>query len=121
MLRLQSETTYRRLGFASSDHINPETYPELQLCYTIPVAIIEEPLPIDDIHLYPNPANEYIVLETPFADAIISIYSMQGQELMEVVSHNAVRIFDISTFPNGTYIVKVQMDDKIFYRKFNVI
>ena len=121
MLRLQSETTYRRLGFASSDHINPETYPELQLCYTIPVAIIEEPLPIDDIHLYPNPANEYIVLETPFADAIISIYSMQGQELMEVVSHNAVLIFDISTFPNGTYIVKVQMDDKIFYRKFNVI
>ncbi len=121
MLRLQSETTYRRLGFASSDHVNAASFPELELCYTVPTSIIPELSEEDHIKLYPNPANQYFILETPFTDATISVYAIQGELLMQAVSHSPVRVFDISTLPNGTYIVKIQSEEKIFYKKINII
>ena len=95
MLKLQSETVYKKLVFASSDHSNSAIRPKLVVVYTThspqenntgsemrtrPSAQI--------LKVYPNPAGESFNLSINAADddqAFISIYDLNGREMVDQV------------------------------------
>ena len=59
------------------------------------------------IHVFPNPAKEFINVKTNSPDhQQIEIYNLSGKLLMNSLFHQQSKI-DISTLPSGTYIYKV--------------
>ncbi len=71
------------------------------------------------LELFPNPANEYIILKwTPSRDAIFSIYNISGQKIQaETILKNENRI-NISGFKSGVYSVQITDEEKTYYAKF---
>ena len=64
------------------------------------------------ISIYPNPAENYIVLEHVNAEIDnIEITNLAGKVIMQV--ENDQSYIDISSFYKGVYFVKVQLEDRI--------
>jgi hypothetical protein len=71
---------------------------------------------VDDFQLYPNPADDYILLRAPeIADeaaVTVTVYSMLGQEVfcqqMTYWPVEGLRL-DTSHYPEGTYIVRIDL------------
>lgn len=91
-----------------------------QLCDSVTISF---PLEIDDsefddsYNIFPNPANDFIDLETvEITD--ISVFDAIGKLILkEKVIQNKTRI-DISDFPNGIYFIQLQSANKIVSKKF---
>ncbi len=67
-----------------------------------------------DISIYPNPATDYIVINTSSEQYIdISIYALSGQRVY--ISENSLingeKIISLSGFKPGAYIIKLQTQD----------
>src|SRR6188768_173771 len=95
MLRLQSETVYKKLVFASSDHANAALRPKLVVVYTThsPMkeadeeAIGETPS-TQILNVFPNPARESvnITINSSSEDqAFVSVYDLRGSEMSDQV------------------------------------
>ena len=79
----------------------------------------ETAIPVAQLNIYPNPANNYIVLDYDivgmYQKAQILIYQsakgdlVKQQELFD--SKNAV-VIDIAELPNGVFIAALQIDGK---------
>ncbi len=84
---------------------------------TSPVSVKDIPEPERDITLYPNPANDYIVIETTFSHWVnpvadnkseIRIYDFLGKEVMVVdMGLRPVSTVDVSGLPAGVYYVRI--------------
>jgi len=62
--------------------------------------------------LYPNPVkNELYIKPSAIASKQVTLYTMQGQELISFQLDNNERILDISTIPNGIYEVSITLTD----------
>jgi hypothetical protein len=87
-------------------------------CITgVPQTAITESLPI----LFPNPASDFVFIEMPGSDAILSItcYDQRGRIMMAVpmVNTNSQRL-KVSVLDNGVYILQIKVKDgKQLYRK----
>ncbi len=57
------------------------------------------------ISVYPNPANNTIIITGLSKGQIISLYNCEGQMLIHVVAHNASQVLDISALANGLYML----------------
>jgi len=79
---------------------------------------------ITDITLYPNPAKDKITIKTDTKEivgAVVSIYGVQGQLLLQqTLKQNNTQI-DISQFPQGVYIAKIKLSDGSFVQKKFVV
>jgi hypothetical protein len=72
----------------------------------------------NNIMLFPNPANNYIEIETDLKDYSISIFDVMGKLMLkEKNSQNKTRI-DISDFSIGIYFIQLQSGEKILNKKF---
>ncbi|MCF8227594.1 MAG: T9SS type A sorting domain-containing protein [Bacteroidales bacterium] len=74
-----------------------------------------------DISIYPNPAGDYILLETPHLNNYtLSILDMNGNELgRSVYNYSKINnMFDISDLKKGIYVVKVSTNKIILIEKF---
>lgn len=59
------------------------------------------------IIIFPNPSSEYINIETEFKTTKIIIYSMIGQQILNIsLPESTKQIINISTYPAGQYILK---------------
>lgn len=66
-------------------------------------------MPFDiDIRMYPNPASEYLTVSNA-PDAAYSIIGLSGKVMLQGTLSNTQRL-DVSSLPNGIYIVKVQLE-----------
>ena len=77
------------------------------------------------LHLYPNPAAEYIRVELPNSSEKINsveIYNMMGQVVLHSssVNINGDTNIDVSSLSKGTYVVKVTTSTKEWLAKFIV-
>jgi hypothetical protein len=74
----------------------------------------------EQIAIYPNPANNNIIIENTFLtkDQIISVYNIQGQLLIQQPLLKAKTNVDISTFAKGVYFVKEKSENGIAVEKF---
>jgi len=59
------------------------------------------------LSIYPNPASEYIVINSPGQSVEVSIYNIAGQKVMS--SFNETRL-DISSLTKGLYFVDANVD-----------
>jgi hypothetical protein len=68
-------------------------------------------------NLYPNPATDFIHLNTP-ANAEIRVYDNAGREVISLVTVQALQEIDISGLQQGVYFVKVGLDGQYASRSF---
>jgi hypothetical protein len=69
----------------------------------------------NSIEMYPNPANTTLYFRNLTGDAKISIYDLQGRELVsKIITDNWV---DISNLEYGIYTVRIEDVNKIMIRK----
>ncbi|MFH1120849.1 MAG: T9SS type A sorting domain-containing protein [Bacteroidota bacterium] len=89
--------------------------------YTSPGGIEESGL-LKDFSIKPNPANDQITIEsTSFkntTDVMISIFDVQGQELIQQKAIDGKLTIDIRSFRAGIYFVKVKSGQEITVMKF---
>jgi hypothetical protein len=68
-----------------------------------------------DINIYPNPTKGLVKISET---GNVEVYNMLGQVVM---TKNNSSILDLTSFENGTYIVKVTTDSKTLTKKVNLI
>ena len=83
---------------------------------------INENLQNTQLHLFPNPATNTLTLnlsqQQGLQNATVSIYDIQGKQLLQQSITEAQTQIDISSFAKGIYIVKLQTDKEILQSKF---
>jgi hypothetical protein len=83
---------------------------------------IKENTQNNQLHLYPNPATNTLTLNLSqlqkLQNATVSIYDIQGKQLLHQNIVEAQTQIDISSFAKGIYIVKVQTDKETLQSKF---
>jgi hypothetical protein len=62
---------------------------------------------INAIEVYPNPASEFVTINTQLKDAVIEIYNVLGERVYCETPQNTSAKVSISTFTPGVYFVKV--------------
>ncbi len=68
---------------------------------------------IEGLNVYPNPANDYVVVELPAAtQAAGSVYNMAGALIRTIDSFTAKTTVSVSDLTPGVYFLHVQSDDK---------
>ena len=74
------------------------------------------------ITLYPNPATNTLTLNLSqlqkLQNASLSIYDIQGKQLLQQNITDTQTQIDISSFAKGIYIVKLQTDKETLQSKF---
>jgi len=78
-----------------------------------------------EFSINPNPAQNYISVETQLHDFnnwTLSIQNMYGHEVYNQAFSGSVSMnnMDVSALPNGLYILSIQKDNQIFSKKFQV-
>jgi hypothetical protein len=80
------------------------------LSYTESIAQVE-------IRIYPNPTTEKITLEIAgwetLQTGVFKLYSMTGQLLQERPVHSVATEVSLAGLASGTYILKVQINDRV--------
>jgi len=78
--------------------------------------------PINDVfqvQVAPNPVKDLLYLNNllPNQQNAISIYNLNGQLLVEIISNNAQEVLSIDHLPQGIYTLKIQSELGITYHK----
>jgi len=76
---------------------------------------IDEEINSSLITIYPNPANSklFIESENDFKDAVITLYNINSQILLQQPLQKKITEFDISGFNGGIYFVKIQTNENV--------
>jgi len=78
------------------------------------VSTVEEDLRLS---IYPNPSSSKLYVDTKLSFKNIEVYSILGQQVLAL--QGGAREVDISTLPNGLYIIKLNTEgDKIIEKSF---
>jgi photosystem II stability/assembly factor-like uncharacterized protein len=92
------------------------------LKYTNTTGIADNLLSDVNINLYPNPATDKLSVEVPFGifsdKSAVSIYSVQGQLLLQNKINTERTELNISELANGVYFIKLTTLDGSLVRKF---
>jgi len=75
---------------------------------------------LEEISLYPNPTTGVLYLEG-VEGADVQISNMMGQVVESIENANEYNQVDMSSYANGTYFVKVVVDNKVTTRKINLM
>ncbi|MFA5782131.1 MAG: SBBP repeat-containing protein, partial [Bacteroidales bacterium] len=70
-----------------------------------------------NISVFPNPATNNIIIESPH-QAVIEISNIQGQLIKTLAANSNKTSVDVSAFPSGMYFVKVKAEKGIAVKKF---
>jgi hypothetical protein len=63
--------------------------------------------PLDPIlHVYPNPSSDKITIETIYKGQL-SVFTINGQEIMQQAINKPTTIINVSTLPIGVYVLKM--------------
>ena len=94
------------------------TWTILKDCGT--VGITERTLQQSMFTVYPNPANDKIIIETTTLSALgnLSISNLDGQQLITHQITRSITQFDISGLPAGVYLVRLTSDKTVATGKF---
>jgi uncharacterized delta-60 repeat protein len=67
------------------------------------------------IHFYPNPANEYVMMQTPYSSlpVQVNVMSTDGKLVMSTQVKDPTHMIRLDEFKSGTYIMQVIEQDKI--------
>jgi len=86
--------------------------------FAIDFATDVKPVVAGVVSIYPNPTTGLVKVEN--AKSIV-VYNMIGEVVTSVNNANALTTIDLSTFGNGSYIVKVNDGANVITKKINLI
>lgn len=117
--RLQNETLYRSLIFASSDHANSALWPELNVCWTAVPTITDEGIQESNWKIFPNPTNNLFNIQAPdgWAEQCqLHIINSRGELIWEGIFGEVNNVIQISLEkePEGIYFIQFLTNDKTF-------
>lgn len=70
-----------------------------------------------DVQVYPNPSSGVITISSKLTETVnVKVYDMIGRELIKKQISGTQNI-DLSSFANGTYILRFEKGDKTMYKK----
>lgn len=64
-------------------------------------------------NLYPNPATNFITIETDDEHQSVELFDMSGNMVLNSRQHAVYQNINISTLPIGSYLVRIQMNGKM--------
>ncbi len=82
-----------------------------------------EEKPIDNIDIYPNPAQDFVSVELPknISKAQLAIYNLTGQLVLQKQIMQPNQQIPITELGNGVYIFVIQNEDKVIGRQRVVV
>ena len=69
--------------------------------------------------LIPNPANDIIEISMPFIDEV-EVFNLNGERVFHNNANRQVVTLDVTSFPDGIYIVKVKQLNNFFFERLVV-
>ena len=92
------------------------------LCATAVYASMEEPLQAESkshFNVYPNPTNGSIAITTEeyLNEAVVKIYDISGQLLMQEEVNGLTPVIDLTFLESGNYIIHLQNKEKSYYSR----
>lgn len=79
---------------------------------------VTEPLTVDSMTVYPNPASTVLNIETAKVFSAVRIYNMLGQMMIEMPNADSAAVVDVSGLSRGTYLLKITSDSGNTNTKF---
>jgi hypothetical protein len=107
LLKLKTETPFRLLTFASSDHPNPALHPKLEICYTTTLTTNTELLQENKVDVFPNPTNGIVNVvfnntTNTYSISRFQVFDTTGKKVFEELHTNQSSLsFDISGLQGG--------------------
>ena len=78
------------------------------------LTVSEQPV----VSLYPNPVSRWLTIETEITDrSMVSILSMDGQQVVETPLEGPVQQIDLSRIPKGVYVLTIRSGSYVISRK----
>lgn len=106
LLRMENESYYRRVVFASSDHPDPALHPKLVITHQSGVGI--PMLENNVLRIHPNPTNGRVHIEGPKAGAQLELFNLLGDRVTTESYRSVDRCtLDISGSSPGVYLLRV--------------
>lgn len=123
MIQLKDETNNnynRNVVFASSNHVNSNLRPKLELYFSNATSIDDNPENSSSFEISPNPSNGHFSIK--ISDAAIStgaykIVNLNGTVVLQGDFNSSTFSVDASHLSNGIYICQLLIDDKLSFRK----
>ncbi len=112
LLKLVTESQYRSMVFASSDHVNPDLHPKLTLCYSTITSMSEVNKSSESMQVFPNPANGIITVQLAGKERvnlILDVIDVNGRKVISRKDLNkspAIQL-DVSRLNKGLYIIRI--------------
>ena len=74
---------------------------------------------LTSISLYPNPADDFLIIETPITQtANLHIFSMSGKKIMQSQLDQSTTSLSIRHLPQGVYFLKIESESGVRVIKF---
>lgn len=113
MLKLKKEAVFRKVNFSSSDHPDPDKWPELEVCYKIiENSVIDNRDNNDnslDFEIYPNPTNNTFYIElSSFRNDEKELEILDAKMNVIYKTKDILSEINISNYPKGMYILKLK-------------
>ena len=112
--------SYHIVITASNDHCS-KTHVAKNYVNVFPTSIndVEDEL---NLHIYPNPASNYLSLESDNSYKNYTIFDLNGKLISKGVIKHSIQQVDVKTLSNGTYILQVSDQNNQTERAlFNII
>jgi len=127
MLKLITEQYYRKMVFASSDNLDANLHPKLEICYTTGVGIKEITKTNLQLEIYPNPASSFVTININNLDAhscSMSLIDCLGKVVYQsdkipTENNTLHKTLDFSDYslPKGLYILNIKTDNQSISKK----
>ena len=92
------------------------------LMHFTPIALsVNEVAVNDNVKVYPNPTTGTLHVNNLVEGSTIRVYNMVGAEVEVIENASEFNTLDLSSFNEGTYLVKVFSNDNVVVKKINLV
>ncbi|MBM6498002.1 T9SS type A sorting domain-containing protein [Flavobacterium macrobrachii] len=117
-LLLNNSNNLYSMGYNGSGALGDGTYtdkntPILFNCSTLGITVFDS----DSVSIYPNPCKDFLSVELKNESKIdnVTIIDISGKILL--VENNVSSEIDLTNFKTGVYVIKINSNEKVIYKK----
>ena len=73
----------------------------------------------DQVSLFPNPASDKAIIDIPFMEEV-DVFNLYGDHIINIIANREAVELDVSSFPDGIYIIQVRQMKNLYHKKLVV-